>query len=412
MFKQGNQFYLEIQIEDENNNLLDINGVEKVQFVIDDLVKNYDGSNLEVSYDDENKCFKIWLTEEETFNFKKTIDIDVRILYKEGTDGKKTINGSRINGVYFYDSLKKIELDNGEQTPTPSINLSEYFSNEVVSERLEIPDNVIIEINIKDIFKQIPDIHITGNGKTASGLFREFYNLKKIGKITNDEVTDTSNMFSNCESLTSIDLSNFNTSNVTNMGNMFYFCKSLTSLDLSNFETSNVTDMQNMFVFCSSLTDLDLSGFNTSKVVNMDSMFSRCDSLTNLDISNFDTSNVTNMNDMFYNCKSLTNLDVSNFNTSKVTTMYGMFSDCSSLTSLDISNFNTSNVTSMVVMFYNCTSLTNLNISNFDFTNVTSYESMFEGIPSDCYILVKDATAKEWITSKFTNLTNVHYIGE
>ena len=70
--KQGNQFYLDIQIEDENNNLLDINSVEKVQFVIDDLVKNYDGSNLEVSYDDENKCFKIWLTEEETFNFKKT----------------------------------------------------------------------------------------------------------------------------------------------------------------------------------------------------------------------------------------------------------------------------------------------------------------------------------------------------
>ena len=29
--KQGNQFYLEIQIEDENNNLLDINGVEKVR---------------------------------------------------------------------------------------------------------------------------------------------------------------------------------------------------------------------------------------------------------------------------------------------------------------------------------------------------------------------------------------------
>ena len=33
-------------------------------------------------------------------------------------------------------------------------------------------------------------------------------------------------------------------------------------------------------------------------------------------------------------------------------------------------------------------------------------------VPSTCYILVKDATAKEWITSKFERLTNVHYVGE
>lgn len=306
--KQGNQFYLDIQIEDENNNLLDINGVEKVQFVIDDLVKTYDGSNLEVSYDNENECFKIWLTEEETFNFKKTIDIDARILYKEGTDGKKTINGSRINGVYFYDSLKKIELDNGEPAPAPSIDLSEYFASEVVSEMIEIPDSVAYVINIKDIFKQIPDIHITGNGKTASGLFSEFNNLKKIGKITNDEITDTSRMF--------------------------YWCRSLISIDLSSFNTTSVTDMASMFAYCESLTSLDLS------------------------------------------------------------------------------NFNTPNVTDMSYMFQSCSSLNYLNISNFDFSKVTSYSNMFQSVPANCYILVKDATAKEWITSKFTNLANVHYVGE
>lgn len=332
--KQGNQFYLDIQVEDENNNLLNINCVEKVQFVIDDLVKTYDGSNLEVSYDNENECFKIWLTEEETFNFKEVIDIDVRILYKEGTDGKKTINGSRINGVYFYDSLKKIELDNGEPAPTPGIDLSEYFASEVVSEMIEIPDSVAYVINIKDIFKQIPDIHITGNGKTASGLFSEFNNLKKIGKITNDEITDTSRMF--------------------------YWCRSLTSIDLSNFNTTSVTDMASMFAHCTSLTSLNLS--------------------------NFDTSNVTSMDAMFQNC--------------------------SALTSLDLSNLNTPNVTDMRMIFYNCSSLTNLDISSFDFTNVTGYSDMFYNVPDNCYILVKDTTAKEWITSKFTNLTSVHYIGE
>ena len=60
-------------------------------------------------------------------------------------------------------------------------------------------------------------------------------------------------MFTNCSSLTSLDLSSFDTSNVTNIGMMFYNCLSLTSLDLSNFDTSNVTTMSSMFISCSKL---------------------------------------------------------------------------------------------------------------------------------------------------------------
>ena len=52
--------------------------------------------------------------------------------------------------------------------------------------------------------------------------------------IFNKNYTDVSYMFYSCSSLTSINLSNFNTNNVTNMSYMFYCCKSLTSLDISN----------------------------------------------------------------------------------------------------------------------------------------------------------------------------------
>ena len=122
--------------------------------------------------------------------------------------------------------------------------------------------------------------------------------------------------------------------------------------------------------------------------------------------------NVTNMEMMFSYSYSLTDLDLTNWNTSSAKRMKQMFYGCSYLTSLNLSSFNTSNVTNMEQMFGNCSRLTNLNISNFDFTNVTSYSDMFYSVPTDCYILVKDATAKEWITSKFTSLTNVHYVGE
>ena len=133
---------------------------------------------------------------------------------------------------------------------------------------------------------------------------------------------------------------------------MFNDCNKLTSLDLSNFDTSNVTNMTSMFNNCRALTSLDVSNFNTSKVTNMEDMFSGCSSLTSLDVSNFNTSNVTNMTSMFNSCSSLTSLDVSNFNTSKVTRMGYMFSRCGVLSgSITITN---PNITSYSRMFNYC----------------------------------------------------------
>ena len=235
--------------------------------------------------------------------------------------------------------------------------------------------------------------------------------IKKIPKLNLNITTTCANMFFHCQA-EEIDVSEFNTTNVTNMYQMFSGCSSLTNLDLSSFNTSNVTNMNSMFYGCKALTSLDVSSFNTSKVTHMISMFRDCSSLTSLDLSSFNTSNVTTMQSMFYGCTRLINLDLSSFNTSNVTNMTNMFSYCSSLTNLDLSSFNTSKITNMSYLFDNCTKLKNLNISNFDFTNVTIYTNIFYSVPNDCYILVKDATAKDWITSKFTNLTNVHYVGE
>ena len=75
-------------------------------------------------------------------------------------------------------------------------------------------------------------------------------------------------MFSGCDSLTSIDLSNFNTQNLTNMSYMFSECNSLTDINLSNFNTEIVTNMSYMFSECNSKTDIDLSNFNTQNVID------------------------------------------------------------------------------------------------------------------------------------------------
>ena len=97
-----------------------------------------------------------------------------------------------------------------------------------------------------------------------------------------------------------INLNNFDTSKVTNMSNMFSGCSSLTNLNVSSFDTSSVTNMSSMFISCSSLRRLDVGNFNTSIVKNMDYMFSKCLGLTELDLSNFNTLSVTSYSGMFY----------------------------------------------------------------------------------------------------------------
>ena len=221
---------------------------------------------------------------------------------------------------------------------------------------------------------------IYANPSSTSGLFSNLTNVTSIDLSNMDTsgMTNMANMFSGNTSLTNITFGdNFNTSNVTRMDSMFSKCNKLTKLDLSMFDTSNVGGMNTMFWQCSSLKTLDLSNFDTSKLENTAHMFSGCSSLTTLNLSGFNTSNVTTAFLMFNGCKSLTSLDVSSFDTSKMTSMSNMFSGCKSLTNLDVSSFDTSNVTNMDFMFSGCTSLTNIDVSNFDTSKVTSMMGMF-----------------------------------
>ena len=169
----------------------------------------------------------------------------------------------------------------------------------------------------------------------------------------------------------------FDTSHVTNMSQMFWSCESLTELDVSGFDTSNVTYMVEMFSYCESLTTLDASGFDTSNVTDMDSMFWGCEGLKALDVSGWDTSNVTGMSYMFWGCESLTTLDLSAFDTSNVTDMSYMFRGCRGLKALDVSGFDTSNVECVKYMFYDCSAVTQEDVGKLDLSNATDTSKIF-----------------------------------
>nr|DAG40447.1 MAG TPA: protein of unknown function DUF285 [Caudoviricetes sp.] len=125
--------------------------------------------------------------------------------------------------------------------------------------------------------------------------------------------------------------------NVTDMTDMFSDCPNLLSIDLSNFDTSNVTIMSGMFAWCTNLTSINLSNFDTSKVIDMTSMFDGCHNLTAIDLSNFDTSNVKDMYSMFYDCPNLTTIK-GVIDMESCVDYETMFSYCSKLKNIKIKN--------------------------------------------------------------------------
>lgn len=88
-------------------------------------------------------------------------------------------------------------------------------------------------------------------------------------------------IFYKCSSLTSLDLSGWNTAGVTDMSYMFYNCGKLTSLDVSSWNTAGVTDISHMFFSCDRLVSVYVgSGWNTDNASSSGMMFTLCANLS------------------------------------------------------------------------------------------------------------------------------------
>ena len=166
----------------------------------------------------------------------------------------------------------------------------------------------------------------------------------------------------------------------------FFGMKNVTEIQSMNYlNTSECTNMRAMFSGCNNLESLDVSELNTDKVKNMSAMFASCKKLTRINVSNFNTANVTTMMSMFSDCAALKSLYVSKFNTAKVTRMANMFNGCTALESITgISAFDISSLWSVEAMFMNCSSLKAI-YTDIDWSassKITSSTNMFSGCTS------------------------------
>lgn len=210
--------------------------------------------------------------------------------------------------------------------------------------------------------------------------------LKKVvfdQSFKNVAPESTKQWFYRCKNLESVEgLRNLNTSSVTKMSEMFRECEMITDLDLSAFDTHNVKEMESMFNGCKKLQSLDVSRFGSEKLTTTKNMFAGCESLKELTLvtplnNSFKTASVIDMEGMFYGCETLTKLDVTNLNTTKVKTMSNMFYGCSSLKILDLRGFNTGSIVNLSNMFNGCADLTTIKCN--DTWSATNSTYMFLG---------------------------------
>ena len=259
-----------------------------------------------------------------------------------------------------------------------------------------VPGSMVNTVNLEDEVNS--DYEIKAWYDVATKTVYYYADAEKI--ILN---VDSNAMSHNLVSLTSLDVSSFDTSRVRGMGNMFFGDEKLVLLDLSNFDTRNLTNMDKMFYGMSSLTSLNISSFNTSNVTNMNALFYGMSNIETINISSFNTQNVTNMSHMFSGMHKLKQLQLPTaFNTANVTDMSFMFAQNHKLKTLNLGGLNTSRVTTMEYMFQNMWALESLDVSSFDTSNVTNMRDMFGGVAK-----VKILNLNNFNTSKVTDMSNM-----
>ena len=248
-----------------NLSSFDTNSLEDIRYMLN--LKNLNLLILsEKFFINENKLFNYsyYYRSYETFLTNECIEI--------------IENGSNIKETKIKEILNKcineieILIDSNE---TEEIKFINYFSAEMNNK------NTFKEITIEDI-----SIFINGISEPITKKIKVKKDEKYIIKIIYHQFSYYKNycdgMFLNINKIKRIKFYNFK---CNSSKQMFRNCSSLETLDLSQFDTSNITNMSQMFANSTILNTI--GDFKPNENTTMDEMFCNCRSLKNIDKSSF-----------------------------------------------------------------------------------------------------------------------------
>jgi hypothetical protein len=128
----------------------------------------------------------------------------------------------------------------------------------------------------------------------------DYENFTKVEIFIKPDLKSINHMFSGCDNLLSIDLSNISSSYIQNMSHTFENCTNLESINFTSFNSSNVVYMDSLFKGCKNLSIITgLESLNTSSLKNIEGMFVGCESLTDVNLLAFNLDNITNKSYVF-----------------------------------------------------------------------------------------------------------------
>ena len=139
--------------------------------------------------------------------------------------------------------------------------------------------------------------------QSAVGMLKGVANCSFAVKLQNWNcpiLTSVANMFDGSTSLSSIDVTGWQTPQLNNTSYMFRNCSVLSDLNgISTLPVDNVTTLESMFYNCDGLSQLDLSNWNVDNVVSATNMFAQADNLTFINLQNATFSSTANLTSMF-----------------------------------------------------------------------------------------------------------------
>ena len=348
--------------------------------------------------------------------------------------GLTNIISITMNFNYGKDTKMSYMLKNCINLVTFTCNIN-YEQSHIISDMREMFYNCQSLISF-DFSKFYLNSYASSTGYSSSTYYNNidlsymFYNCKNLETITKSSyqfkyISNMRGMFSNCISLTTIDLGNFEikSGSKIDLSYTFYNCQNLETIKFPSSSNSfGISNMEQIFYNCQSLKQIDLRSFSpSSSYLNFSSLFFNCFSLTTVTM-NSNNFYISDTREMFYNCSSLnafsfnpywakyginmakmfyncTNIKSITFQIYKHSHHYNsiyiyyyfnpvdisyMFYNCKSLISLTLDHFKTNNTKYINHMFYNCRNLKYLYLdnSNFDNSFITSMKGVFENCES------------------------------
>ena len=187
-------------------------------------------------------------------------------------------------------------------------------------------------------------------GPWYTNLFKNCKNLKIVDWPNADStgIVSINSMFYGCESLEILNLGpNFTCSDVS---------KGLEDGDSNSGTHQYDAGMTDVFRNCKSLKTLDLSAWDNRNTLATNSMFYGCESLETIKFGeNFTCENCLSITDMFKNCKSLKYIDLSSFKLNSMVANSSILKGCDALIVLDTPIVTNDLATSLPFSFYETT---------------------------------------------------------